>query len=103
MNFTGIIIGIISFIIIGIFHPIVIKCEYYFSDKIWPAFLILGLISISASFFVHNTIVTTVLGVLGCVLLWSIFELKEQKERVRKGWFPCNPNRNKKNNHKQGI
>ncbi|MBQ5683504.1 MAG: DUF4491 family protein, partial [Peptococcaceae bacterium] len=24
---------------------------------------------------------------------WSIGELKEQRERVEKGWFPKNPNR----------
>ena len=29
MNTSGIIIGLSSFVIIGIFHPIVIKCEYY--------------------------------------------------------------------------
>jgi len=35
------------------------------------------------------------LGVLGCTFLWSIQELYEQEERVRKGWFPENPNRQK--------
>ena len=33
MNYTGILIGIVTFLIIGIFHPIVIKSEYYFSKK----------------------------------------------------------------------
>jgi hypothetical protein len=35
MNFQGITIGIIAFEIIGIFHPIVIKTEYYFGKKGW--------------------------------------------------------------------
>lgn len=35
MNFMGLIVGAMSFIIIGVFHPIVIKCEYYFSAKGW--------------------------------------------------------------------
>jgi len=33
MNFKGIILGVITFLIIGLFHPIVIKAEYYFSKK----------------------------------------------------------------------
>ncbi|MBQ3377752.1 MAG: DUF4491 family protein, partial [Synergistaceae bacterium] len=45
MNWSGIIIGVVSFIIIGAFHPVVIKGEYYFGYKIWPVFLVLGLIA----------------------------------------------------------
>ena len=33
MNFTGIIVGLATFLIIGIFHPIVIKAEYYWGVK----------------------------------------------------------------------
>jgi hypothetical protein len=40
MNFQGITIGIITFAIIGIFHPIVIKTEYYLGKKVWPVFLV---------------------------------------------------------------
>jgi hypothetical protein len=97
MNFVGITIGVISFFIIGVFHPIVIKCEYYFSDRVWPVFLVLGIASIIGSLFISNNIITASLGVLGCTFLWSIGELKEQKERVEKGWFPRNPNRSKVN------
>ena len=32
----------------------------------------------------------------GCSCLWSIKELFEQRERVRKGWFPENPKRKAK-------
>lgn len=46
MNYDGIIIGLTSFLIIGLFHPIVIKAEYYIGKKIWPVFLILGIILI---------------------------------------------------------
>ena len=31
LNGSGILIGLASFLLIGLFHPIVIKCEYYFS------------------------------------------------------------------------
>ena len=39
LNWSGILIGLTSFIVIGVFHPVVIKCEYYFSDRVWPVFL----------------------------------------------------------------
>jgi hypothetical protein len=93
MNFSGALIGLIAFIIIGIFHPVVVKTEYYFSHRVWPIFLVLGIASIIGSLFVSNPIVTACLGVLGWTFMWSIRELKEQRERVEKGWFPDNPNR----------
>jgi hypothetical protein len=93
MNFNGIIIGIAAFVIIGVFHPIVIKGEYYFGKRIWPAFLVAGLVFVALTLFIHNTILAAIVGVLGFSCLWSINELIEQEERVRKGWFPANPKR----------
>jgi len=93
--FTGIIIGLGSFLIIGLLHPVVIKGEYYFGTKIWPLFLIGGIICVVGSIHIRNLIASTLLGVLGFSLFWSIHELFEQKERVRKGWFPENPKRKK--------
>jgi len=88
MNFEGIIIGAAAFLIIGIFHPIVVKGEYHFGVKIWPSFLVVGLASIASSLFVGNTVLAAVIGVFGFACLWSIRELFEQVERVQKGWFP---------------
>ena len=96
MNFQGLIIGICSFLIIGIFHPIVIKGEYYFGAKIWPVFLIVGLICVVVSLFVDNNLLSCIIAVFGFSALWGIGELKEQEERVAKGWFPANPNKKKK-------
>ena len=93
MNLSGIITGIISFLIIGILHPVVVKGEYYFSSKIWPVFLVLGLMACAGSLMIQSELVSSILGVLGCCLLWCIRELKEQEERVKKGWFPENPKR----------
>ncbi len=93
MTWSGVIIGAISFLIIGIFHPIVIKCEYYFGDRIWPIFLMGGLLFCGLSLFVEPIIISATLAVIGFAMLWSIKELKEQAERVRKGWFPANPKR----------
>ncbi|MDE6879291.1 MAG: DUF4491 family protein, partial [Odoribacter sp.] len=48
-NLTGLLIGICTFLIIGIFHPVVIKCEYYFGTRCWWVFLILGIAGTSFS------------------------------------------------------
>jgi uncharacterized membrane protein len=93
LNFTGIIIGAATFALIGVFHPIVIKCEYYFTDKIWPVFLITGISAVAISFAVQETVLSVLLAIFGFSCLWSIIELKHQKRRVEKGWFPKNPAR----------
>lgn len=93
LNWSGILIGLTSFIVIGVFHPVVIKCEYYFSDRVWPLFLAGGLAFCAASLFVERPLLSSILGVVGFSLLWSIRELKQQTNRVEKGWFPRNPKR----------
>lgn len=93
MNFIGLIIAVITFLTIGIFHPIVIKAEYYFGTHCWWAFLLAGIAFICGSLFVENQVASTILGVIGCSCLWSILEIFEQRQRVLKGWFPMNPKR----------
>lgn len=92
-NWDGFIIGISAFLIIGIFHPIVIKTEYYFGKKVWPVFLIVGLSLALTSLFIKNNIGSAIIGIVGFSSLWSIHELIEQEKRVSKGWFPANPNK----------
>lgn len=100
MYFTGLIIAILTFLIIGVFHPIVIKTEYYFGTHPWWIFLITGVACVILSILVENTVVSALIGVLGASLLWSIGELFEQKKRVEKGWFPMNPKRKDQYNTK---
>lgn len=88
---TGIIIGVGTFLIIGLLHPVIIKAEYYIGTKCWWCFLSSGLVCIVISFFIEPVIISTLLSILGFSLLWSIHELFEQKKRVEKGWFPSNP------------
>ncbi len=97
MNFTGLIIGIVAFLSIGVFHPIVIKAEYHFGTGCWWVFLLVGLAASAASTLVADYVVSTCLGVFAFSCFWSILEIFEQRERVRKGWFPENPKRKKKN------
>lgn len=91
--YTGIIIAIGTFLIIGLFHPIVIKAEYYFGTRCWWIFLLAGLACIGSAFFVANVLWSALIGVVGASLLWSIGELFHQKKRVERGWFPMNPKR----------
>ena len=93
MNFLGLIIAVATFLVIGVFHPIVIKAEYHLGTRCWWAFLVAGVGFIVASLFVANNVLSPILGVVGCSCLWSILELFQQKKRVERGWFPMNPKR----------
>ena len=93
LYFAGIIIAICTFLIIGLFHPIVIKTEYYHGTKLWWILLLVGIVTIISALFIENIIISSILGVFGASSLWSIGELFEQRKRVKKGWFPMNPKR----------
>jgi hypothetical protein len=95
-NLTGLAIGAATFLIIGLFHPLVIKGEYYFGVRCWWAFLVMGIAAIAASVTVRELFWSTLLAVWGASSLWSIGELFEQRKRVAKGWFPANPKRRRK-------
>ena len=88
MNFIGIAVGLATFLIIGIFHPIVIKAEFYLGTRCWWMFLVGGIVSIALSIVVESLIASTILGVTAFSSFWSILELIHQKRRVDKGWFP---------------
>jgi len=93
LNFLGLALGFTMLLLTGFGHILIIKGEYYWGTKLWPLFLILGLLSLTISLFVRSDLVSGILGIVGCIFLWSIYELFRQKERVRRGWFPKNPNR----------
>jgi hypothetical protein len=87
-NLTGILIGLCTFLIIGIFHPIVVKSEYYFGTRCWWAFLLVGIAGIATALMIRDIFWSSLLGVLAFSSFWGILELFQQRERVRKGWFP---------------
>lgn len=89
----GILIGLCSFIIIGLFHPIVIKAEYYFTKRIYPLFIAVGMIALLIAFYIGNFFLSALFGVIGFSCFWSVKELFEQEKRVERGWFPKNPKR----------
>ena len=102
LNLEGVVVGAASLLVIGAFHPLVIWCEYRFTQRIWPVFLIAGLLCLLAALLMMGlglwrgeggTVLSILLGLLGAGCLWSIRELKEQAKRVERGWFPKNPKR----------
>ena len=42
LHWEGLIIGISTFLIIGLFHPVVVKAEYYWGTRCWWIFLIIS-------------------------------------------------------------
>lgn len=97
-NLTGLLLGLCSFLIIGLFHPLVVKGEYYLGVRCWWGFLLLGIAACVCSVLADGFFVQTLLGVLAFSSFWSILEVFEQRERVRKGWFPANPRRQTEEN-----
>ena len=94
MNFSGILLGLVAFLCIGLFHPLVIKGEYYFGTKCWWVFALVGILMLIGSLWIENIYFSVILGVISFSFFWSILELFEQKKRVERGWFPKHPNRN---------
>lgn len=98
LNYYGIALGAVSFLIIGIFHPLVIKGEYYLGKKMWWIFLIMGITATAGSLLNSNSFISITLGVFGFSSFWGIKEVFEQLERVKSGRFPKNPKRNYSDN-----
>ena len=92
-HLLGLVIGLATFLVIGIFHPIVIKAEYHLGTKCWWAFLLVGIGLATASLLVDNVLAASIMGVTAFSCFWSILEVFHQQERVRKGGFPRNPKR----------
>lgn len=95
-HLAGLVIGLATFLVIGLFHPLVIKAEYYFGTRCWWVFGLLGVGGAALSLCTDNIIVSALAGVFAFTSFWTIGELFQQAERVRKGWFPENPKRKNK-------
>ena len=95
-NLTGVVIGLGTFLVIGVFHPIVIRSEYHFGVRCWWVFLVAGLAALVGAVVVGGVVASALLGVVGFTCLWSIHELFAQRRRVEKGWFPKKPQKPEK-------
>ncbi|MDR2071369.1 MAG: DUF4491 family protein [Treponema sp.] len=93
MYLHGLFAGAAALLIIGLFHPVVIKGEYHFGRRIWPFFLITGMGLIAAACIISRIYLSVFLGITGFTCIWTIKELFDQEKRVERGWFPRNPSR----------
>ena len=96
LNFSGLIIGTATFVIILVSRYACIKGEYYFTKKFWIAFLLIGILSVTSALFTRNLLLSAILSVNGFSFFWGIGEIIEQEERVKKGWFPKRKEKNRK-------
>lgn len=93
MNYSGIIVGVAVFLIIGICHPIVIKMEYHWGKRSWWVLALAGVLFSLCSLWVPGFILSTILGAAAFSCFWGIHEILAQEMRVLRGWFPENPAR----------
>ena len=62
-HLAGVLVGLAAFLIIGLFHPLVIKGEYYFGRKCRWWFLAAGIVLLAACIAVSDIFWSSLLGV----------------------------------------
>lgn len=96
MNYHGLLAGIALWVIIWATRYACIRGEYHFGQAFRYVFLVMGLLGLFAALFVNNLLLSAIFAIFGFTNLWGIHEVIEQEERVRKGWFPRKPSKEKK-------
>lgn len=96
LNLTGLWLGLYMLGVIGFGFFWVIKIEYYLGAQVWKVVLILGVLLSLASLFMPSFILSALVGIFGGSVVWGATELPDQAERVRRGLFPANPRRVRK-------
>ncbi|KAA0273012.1 MAG: DUF4491 family protein [Chloroflexi bacterium] len=91
MNSFGILIGLVTFTIIGLGFPLVIRGERAFGYIAWPYMMGIGFLIIFESLFIRNDWACVIAAVIGATFVWGSTELKEQAVRAELGWFPFTP------------
>ena len=89
--YSGILIGILTLLAIGLGFPLVIRTERAFGLAVWPYLLLAGLALVVASLFTQATLPSVLLAVFGASFIWGSTEIKEQAVRAELGWYPFNP------------
>ena len=62
-HLQGLVLGLCSFLIIGICHPIVIKGEYYYGQRFKWFFLVVGVLLCVGSLMVGGVLLSSLMGV----------------------------------------
>lgn len=92
MNWLGFLVGLAAFFMIGLFHPVVVKIEYYLGRRSWWIMFFPGVICLVLSGF-FSSIISILLGCLAFAFFWSTLEIFYQHQRVLKGRAKKNPKR----------
>ncbi len=82
MQYAGVVLGVYTFVMIGVLHYAVVKIERVIGAQVWPLFILLGFFFGAWSLFTENILNSTLLGVSAFLFAWSGPELKKQRERV---------------------
>jgi MFS superfamily sulfate permease-like transporter len=81
MYFTGLVVGLSIFLLIGLFHPLVVKAEYHLGKKkLKLIFGVISLASVTISLFT-DLLLSIYLGCIGFSCFWAIFEADKQEKR----------------------
>ncbi len=88
MNTFGLLLGLTTFLIIGLGFVWVIRGERYLGYLWWPYIMGLGITLVLGSLFASSDWSSALLGAFGASLVWGSTELKEQAIRAELGWFP---------------
>lgn len=93
MDFFGLILGLATFLVIGLGFVWVIRGERYFGYLWWPYVMGFGALVVIGSLFIRSDWGSALTGAFGASLIWGSTELKEQAIRAELGWFPFNRNK----------
>jgi hypothetical protein len=93
LNWTGILLGLFSALVIGLGFVWVIRFEYYVGAYRWRWVLGAGLALVASSLFLPNFALAAIVGILGGSIAWGAVELPHQEERVDHGLFRAHPAR----------
>jgi len=96
MNFSGLGLGLFMLFAIGFGFFWVIKLEYILGAGAWRWVLVVGLLICLGSLFLPSFTGSALLGIVGGSVVWGATELPGQEQRVRRGLFPANPRRVKR-------
>jgi len=87
MYFDGIIIGLIAFIMIGLFHPLVIYGEYHFGVKICTLFFCFGIISCIILIIIENKIISATIAIIDFIVFGVYMNCSNRKKELKMAGF----------------
>lgn len=91
MNWTGIILGLFSALVIGLGFVWVIRFEYFVGAYRWRWVAALGLAVCALSLIMPSFMLAALMGIAGGSITWGALELPHQEERVDHRLFKANP------------